>query len=113
MKKLLLMLSLLPSGPGYAVDESGVDVKSFRFVRRDDYLAEFCAKVTAAGAENARVIIKVDPKYDPAPYVATPGVDGVFCTLVWSRTGYADVSLYQPKSLQVGQTISVKADQAK
>ena len=82
--------------PPYPPGTPAVEIKSFRYVERGNSVnttAEVCGVVHGSLIGNEKVLLVVDPKYNPGDYVVMISPKGNFCTLVNSLTGRLEFGL--------------------
>lgn len=93
MKKCILVLLMVPS---FAFAQGTIEVTSFFYSNNkdvNDQAAELCGKVTFQGERQAdEVLIVTDPGSSDSHYIARLTQGGLFCQMVRTETGYAEVS---------------------
>jgi hypothetical protein len=92
MKALLSLLIL-----GIGVNAGGaadlLKITAFYPLNGTKGVSELCGKVSGQVLVDYRIVITSDPKFNPGKYTTLPGPDGVFCMLINSDTGTANVEL--------------------
>lgn len=86
-------------------DDPNIKVTTFRYVHNELRVAEICGKVLIPYEESMRVEVKVDPGKNEGTYVVLPPREGVWCHIVQTHAGRADVTLVK-SGATVGETFA-------